>query len=163
MKKILILLIAIASLLFIVKPVVGLNEATTNPTISPTPYPTPVNETLIVSLINKERLSVGLDGLKFNYLLGRSAQLKADEMCKLNYFAHTNPNGDKSWDSVKKLGYDYYIAGENLARNHLTDFSVFNGFKNSPTHYALIIDGRYEDIGIGRCEEYLVVHFGKSK
>ena len=155
MKKILTILIAIVSLFLLVNSTTDLNKATN----TPTPYPTPINEP-IVSLINKERLRLGLDDLKLNYLLGRSAQLKADDLCDKDYWAHTNPDGVTHGDLIEGVGYDYAVAGENLARDFETDIDSFNGFVNSPDHYALIIMERFEDIGIGRCEEYLVVHFG---
>jgi len=165
MKKALILLYITAGLLFVIKTTIDLNKVTNPFTIpvasTPTPYPTPVNEEKsIVSLINEERLSVGLDGLKLNYLLRRSAQLKAEDLCELGYWAHTNPDGVTYGDLMGEVGYDYAIAGEDLARGFETDSGAFKGFVNSPTHYALIVGEYYEDIGIGRCREYLVVHFG---
>jgi hypothetical protein len=53
--------------------------------------------------------------LAFNAGLYRSASLHSEDMLSRNYFAHTCPAGRTPFDRMKAQGYEFRIAGENLA------------------------------------------------
>ena len=117
----------------------------------------------LVTIHNDYRTSNGLSVFTVDSKLNSSAQAKADDMCEKNYWEHMSPDGIMSWHLMTQAGYRYDRAGENLARNFLSDQTMFDAWLNSPTHLANII-GDYKNIGIGRnyCGgiNYIVVHFG---
>jgi hypothetical protein len=50
---------------------------------------------------------------------------------------------------MKQVGYEYIMAGENLAVNFLESEAVNTAWMNSPTHKANLLNKNYEQIGIG--------------
>lgn len=56
---------------------------------------------------------------------------------------------------VKKLIYigcsnvSYYTCGENIATGQKTPAAVVNDWKNSPGHYANMIDASFTKLGVG--------------
>ncbi len=108
-----------------------------------------ITEENIILLTNHTREEFNLTKLKFSSPLAQAAQAKANDMAEKGYFAHTSPDGRLPWDFMKAEGYEYIMAGENLAVNFLEAESVENAWMNSPTHKANIINKNYEEIGIG--------------
>jgi len=98
---------------------------------------------------NKERQLVGLPALHFNPALSQSATAKAQDMFANNYWAHNSPQGKTPWDFFKSAGYQYSIAGENLAKDFYDTDSMMKAWMNSPTHRVNIISSQYQEIGIG--------------
>lgn len=104
---------------------------------------------VIVTETNKERASDALPPLVRNATLDAAAKLKAEHMAKNEYFAHYSPDGVSPWYWFGQAGYNFVHAGENLAI-HFTDSSeVVEAWMNSPTHRANIMNGNYQEIGIG--------------
>jgi uncharacterized protein YkwD len=124
----------------------------------------------IVQLINQERLKNNLLPLKINLELSNSAKSKAEDMSKKKYFSHTSPTGKKWSDFIQSSGYDYAIAGENLARNYVTPESAVKAWLESPSHRDNILNSKLEETGIGIIDTtqnktrniYIVQHFGKK-
>lgn len=107
---------------------------------------TPMN---ILELTNQSRKAYNLSNLRMNPSLTIAAQKKAADMVKNQYFAHNSPAGKTPWDFIKGQGYNYIIAGENLAVNFYDSESLENAWMNSPGHKANILNRDFEDIGIG--------------
>jgi hypothetical protein len=104
---------------------------------------------VLTSLANEERAQNDAPPLKENPLLDKAAQLKAEDMASLGYFAHTSPEGKTPWYWFDQVGYRYAYAGENLAVNFFESEDVAEAWMNSPTHRANIIKKDYTEIGIG--------------
>lgn len=100
-------------------------------------------------LTNEERQTQNLPVLTTNPLLTKAAELKAEDMATLGYFAHTSPEGKTPWYWIDQVGYDYQYAGENLAINFSDSEDVTNAWMASPTHRENIIKGKYTEIGTG--------------
>ncbi len=102
----------------------------------------------IVTLTNTLRQSLGLQTLKNNEVLQAAAFAKAEDMVVNQYFAHVSPDkkGLRHWLSAQ--GYNYQVAGENLAIGYSAPSEVLAAWKNSPTHYANLIDPDYNEIGV---------------
>lgn len=103
----------------------------------------------IINLTNKSRQQLNRSELKVNSDLMNAAQLKAEDMAKLHYFAHSAPDGTLAWDYLKKVGYYYEVAGENLAITNEDAEAVIAGWLNSPTHRDNLLSKNYNDFGIG--------------
>lgn len=104
-----------------------------------------------------------------NPLLTKAAQMKADDMAKLEYFSHIAPNGDKPWVWFNKVGYKYSYAGENLAVDFTESEDVAEGWINSAKHKANLLNTNFTEIGVGVAKGmyeghktiYVVQFFGK--
>ena len=114
----------------------------------------------MVMLINKERLKVNSPMLDNSPLLYESAHLKSQHMCSNNYFSHMAPDGTTPWEFFRVVGYNYRYAGENLSHNISRDKRIVEEFVLSETHREIMLDRKFREVGIGRCGEYVTVHFG---
>lgn len=103
----------------------------------------------LIQLVNAERAANGLKPLKENGKLDRGAQWKAEDMDAKQYWAHYSPSGEGVGAWLRKTGYEYHNAGENLAMGFSTNEGVIAGWMNSPTHKANILDPNYTETGIG--------------
>ena len=141
----------------VVSPTVNAAEKTINkPIVTNT---IPVSENMVV-LVNIERSKEGLRLLKINNKLNASALAKCKDMVTNNYWAHISPNGTEPWKFILDAGYRFYYAGENLIRFYPNDQEAMKGFMGSPTHRRNVLNPNYKDIGIGRCVNMIVQHFG---
>ncbi|MBT4849900.1 CAP domain-containing protein [Candidatus Parcubacteria bacterium] len=103
----------------------------------------------IVQLTNNIRTNLGLNTLETDNTLQAAALDKAQDMLVNEYFAHVGPDNKslKSW--LAGRGYDYKIAGENLAIGFSSAEDVVDAWVGSPVHYANMIDTDYDQIGVG--------------
>lgn len=110
-------------------------------------YATDINVQQLLTDTNAERSSAGLSQLKLNTALSQAAAAKAQDMFTNNYWSHNSPQGKTPWVFIQGSGYQYTMAGENLAKNFSTSQGVVNAWMASPTHRANIMKSGYEDIG----------------
>ncbi|MBU0596815.1 CAP domain-containing protein [Patescibacteria group bacterium] len=125
----------------------------------------------IIELTNELRSTKGLSTLDENSLLNLSALLKADDMADKQYFSHANPDGKRLAYFLDTAGYNYSIAGENLAMGYSDVNELFQAWLDSPTHYNNLIDEDYLETGLAIIPglynniptTYAAHHFGKPK
>lgn len=115
----------------------------------------------MISLINTERSKNGRSKLVENSKLNTSAKNKACDIYNRGYWSHDTPEGKKFWTFIVTAGYNYYYSGENLCRIG-NDQECMTAFMASPTHRANILDGGFKEVGIGKCGNITVQHFGTS-
>lgn len=106
----------------------------------------------IIELTNRARVANGLATLSENPKLSQAARSKAQDMLKNDYFAHTSPSGKDPWYWMKKEGYEYKAAGENLAINFTNAKEQQSAWMDSKTHRANILNGQYQEIGVAVVE-----------
>jgi uncharacterized protein YkwD len=111
-------------------------------------YASSINASQVIELTNAERAKAGLSGLSHNSLLTQAALAKASNMFQLDYWAHVAPDGTTPWVFIRNAGYNYAVAGENLARDFGDTPSMMQGWMNSPTHKENIINSKYSEIGV---------------
>lgn len=104
------------------------------------------SEQLLV-LTNKDREKQNLPALALNGTLSEAARLKAEDMFARNYWAHNAPDGTTPWVFIKKAGYNYTYAGENLARGYTTSSEIVNAWMASPSHRDNMLSPNYVDVG----------------
>lgn len=102
----------------------------------------------IISAVNQKRQENGVSSLVENPQLQVAAKNKSIDMIINNYFEHY-AQGRTPWMFIKSQGYDYQIAGENLAMGFETSEGVVNAWMNSPVHRANILNSEFEEIGVG--------------
>ncbi|ETT82672.1 CAP domain-containing protein [Viridibacillus sp. FSL R5-0477] len=103
----------------------------------------------VVNLMNVERKKVGVEPLKIDKRLEKTATLKSEDMRDLQYFSHTSPTYGSPFDMMRKYGISYYYAGENIAAGKSTPEAVMNSWMNSPGHKANMLNSRFTHIGVG--------------
>lgn len=101
----------------------------------------------LLDYTNGERDKAGLSPLTYNETLSQAAKKKADDMFTKDYWAHFGPNGEKPWDFITDSGYEYTIAGENLAKNFSDSKQVVDAWMASTSHKENILKAGYRDIG----------------
>src|SRR3990172_5760313 len=103
----------------------------------------------VIDLTNKKRGENNLKFLRYNILLSRAAQMKADDMAQRGYFSHSDPDGLLPWAWLDKAGYRYSYAGENLGLNFVESAGLLNAWMNSSFHKLNLLNTNYTEIGIG--------------
>lgn len=113
-----------------------------------TAYLSTITTSRIVQLTNVERKKVGAKELTVNSKLAQAAQQKGQDMLANQYFAHISPSGVTPWFWMKKVGYSYSVAGENLAIDFVDAENVVTAWLNSPTHKANMLSKEYTETGV---------------
>jgi hypothetical protein len=98
---------------------------------------------------NAQRVDDHETALTLDAQLTAAAQAKADDMVAHNYWSHDSPNGQTPWSFITANGYDYAVAGENLAYGFNNATDTIAGWMNSPEHRANILDTAYQNVGFG--------------
>ncbi|HYF05901.1 MAG TPA: CAP domain-containing protein [Patescibacteria group bacterium] len=112
-------------------------------------YSSAITKENVFRLTNESREINGVKPLKYNNLLDTAAQNKAEDMLARQYFSHNSPTNETPWVFIQSAGYDYIVAGENLAVDFVQAETMEDAWMNSPGHRANILNKNYEDIGIG--------------
>lgn len=111
-----------------------------------------VSSSVLIDLTNESRLANNHPPLVRNSLLDRAAELKAEDMVKEGYFAHTSPKGVTPWHWFREVGYLFAYAGENLAVNFTDARAVRDAWLASPKHKDNLLDVRFREIGMAATE-----------
>jgi uncharacterized protein YkwD len=105
--------------------------------------------TALTELVNEERQANNLDTLTPDQTLNRAAQQKAQHMADNGYFAHFSPDGTSPWHWMRKAGYDYVYAGENLAVDFADSADVVRAWMDSRLHRENILEPKFTEVGFG--------------
>lgn len=116
----------------------------------------------ILARVNQERAKNGVKAVTLDVRLDATAQFKADDMAKNNYFSHTNLQGQDVNDW--KVNYNFVpMIAENIAYSTEGVMADLENLIKSPGHYANMIDPRFEIMGVGIAvgdgKTYMVQHF----
>ena len=106
------------------------------------------NISYILEKINQKRIENGLPALTLDSLLTATAQTKAEDMSRNNYFSHNSPTYGTPFEMMQNAGITYISAGENIAGNSDIDDAI-NSFLSSEEHSKNILSNSYNYIGIG--------------
>lgn len=119
------------------------------PPVTPPPPLSPLDQIRndLIDIINKYRASRSLPQVHSDNLLTIAAQKHTDWMASAGKLSHTGNNAGPA-DRVSNAGYSWSAVGENIAMGYQTVEGVFNGWKNSPGHNAIML-GNYIEVGIG--------------
>lgn len=101
-----------------------------------------------VALTNQYRTAAQCQPLKISAQLTSAASAHSQDMASHNFFSHTGSDGSLPWDRIRRTGYSYSSAGENIAAGYYTAESVVQGWYNSPGHRANMLNCNYTEIGI---------------
>lgn len=96
---------------------------------------------------NTERKKESMPALSLNEKLSEAAYLKARDMFENDYWAHTSPSGINPWKWFADAGYQYDVAGENLAKNYSSASATVDAWMASPAHRENILREDYKEVG----------------
>lgn len=113
---------------------------------------TDYEERFCITMINGERVEAGLGPLETDANLCASAGLKAKDMARTPYFAHTSPTGVTPWQLMDTCGVPKGWRGENIGAYSALASVMFQQWSTSPGHNANQLGEHYTKIGIGRAE-----------
>lgn len=100
----------------------------------------------IVILVNEAREAEGLKPVYMVPYLCDVANVRVRE-CIFN-FSHTRPGGESFVTALDDSLVPYSKAAENIAAGSDTAEATFNQWKNSPSHWASIMNPEYTHIGV---------------
>ena len=100
------------------------------------------------NLVNSDRARYALPALTLDPALCRIARIKSQDMRDNQYFAHTSPTYGDVRSMLRRFGYAYTAAGENIA-HHATVEKAQAAFLSSPGHRRNIMSGTYTKVGMG--------------
>jgi uncharacterized YkwD family protein len=100
-------------------------------------------------LTNKERENVNKEPLALNADLSHVAAKKSLDLYENNYFDHTSPKYGTPFNMLEAFGFNYHLAGENIAAGQPTGSAVVQAWMDSPGHRENMLKSDFEEIGIG--------------
>lgn len=119
--------------------------------------------------VNRLRTAAGIAPLRMCYRLTRSAQGYAASMGNRDHYGHVGLDGSNVWQRVVASGYRAAIAAENIGAGQRTVAEVMGDWRESPSHYAALVDPTYTHIGFGflaafnaKYPTYWVQHLGRG-
>lgn len=110
-------------------------------------YATDITVDKLFQLTNEERAKNNVPPLSYNDKLAAAAYNKAQNMFKEGYWAHFAPDGTTPWSFILGSGYQYSVAGENLAKGFYFSDAVVQAWMNSPSHRENMLRDAYKDVG----------------
>lgn len=124
----------------------------------------------IISVTNAARQTAGVPPVHPASELMRAAEAKAKAMVAANSWSHDTPS-ETPWQFIAGAGYQYTIAGENLARNYDSAAEVVTAWLASPSHKDNLLNPQYTDTGVavevgdfpGKPNSVLVVQYFATK
>ncbi|MFY9779853.1 MAG: CAP domain-containing protein [Candidatus Baltobacteraceae bacterium] len=122
----------------------------------------PSDAEAMLAELNAARARLGLPLLAPDPRLDWLAQEHAADMIVRHYFAHETPEGASPFERMRRAGYSYAWAGENLAIDTDAD-SACRDLLASEGHRANILNPHFRRVGIaaipGDDGEYFVQDF----
>ncbi|WP_435009625.1 CAP domain-containing protein [Tundrisphaera lichenicola] len=103
----------------------------------------------VIQAHNEERGRRGLGPLSRDDDLEAAAMVHARDMASRRKMAHKGSDGSSPFDRMKRQGYDFGAAAENVAYGFDDVESVMAGWMRSPGHKRNIL-GKFSEIGVGR-------------
>jgi len=99
--------------------------------------------------INQERGRAGLPGLRPAQILDRVAQRHACDNAAHNRMSHTGSDGSFFGERIRRAGYSYRRANENVALGYRDARSVVTAWMRSPGHRQNVLDRGTQELGLG--------------
>jgi LysM repeat protein len=108
----------------------------------------------IVNSVNAERAARGLPAVSWDGALAAAAQDQSSDMAAGQYVGHTGMDGSSFFDRAARYGYVMTAGAENVVvRPDQSSYEAFQQWMNSAPHMENIVNGVYQDIGLGVAEE----------
>lgn len=110
-------------------------------------------ERAIVRAINRQRADHDVPKVRATRPLSRAADYHSWEMLDADYFAHESRDGGPFDERVRRFA-DHRALGETLAMvgrcGNGSPRRIVRMWMNSPGHRAILLDGTYRRVGVGK-------------
>lgn len=103
----------------------------------------------LLALINSKRAELELPALITTTVLMEVAEAHSRDMANRDYLGHADPEGLSAGSRLDKGGYRFIWWGEVIAGGSASPVIAIEGWLNSPEHKAILLDGKYQEIGLG--------------
>ena len=110
--------------------------------------PTPLNINTALQDFNRYRAQHDLPPVRLNKQLITASQIHASDLAAHGITSHTGTDGSHHGDRVKRQGYEFSIAAENVASGQKSWEKVFNAWIKSPGHNENLLLEDVTDFGI---------------
>ncbi|MCM1357996.1 MAG: CAP domain-containing protein [Prevotella sp.] len=101
----------------------------------------------VIYLVNEARAEAGLEPIYAVPYLSELADVRAEECVET--FGHTRTNGDAFYEIIDYEEAPWMSAAENIASGMSTPEATFEQWRNSPSHWAAIMNPNYTHMGVG--------------
>lgn len=115
----------------------------------------------IVDETNKLRATYDLPPLLLDTRVELVAVQKARQLAQTGEFTHDIPGRASTWEELRRAGYSYKYAGENLAVHYRDASDVVRAWYRSPVHRANLLNPNFTHIGIGVAPGHWFGHDGE--
>lgn len=102
----------------------------------------------VLSAVNAARAKAGCQPLRLNPKLMAAAKAHARAMAEQNFFGHAGKDGSRFSSRIKRQGYSYRAAAENIAAGQKTAGQVVASWLKSAGHRRNILNCAMRDTGI---------------
>jgi hypothetical protein len=103
----------------------------------------------IVLYINEQRMKSGVPPLRENEVLTRAAKMRVDVILRHQNFSHQDPYEHIQLDTVLPMvQYPFRYASENIGMGDSSARAFVNGFMNSPSHKANLLNPELQETGV---------------
>jgi uncharacterized protein YkwD len=102
----------------------------------------------VLSAVNAVRAKAGCAPLRANPKLMAAARSHARAMAEQNFFGHAGKDGSRFSSRIKRQGYDYRTAAENIAAGQKSATEVVRSWLNSAGHRRNMLNCAMRDTGI---------------
>jgi uncharacterized protein YkwD len=103
-------------------------------------------------VLNQQRAQARLAPLASDRRLARAARRYSQAMVRERFFDHVSPQGSTLDQRVRAARYSERTVGETIgwgAGDLAGPAAIVQGWMSSPPHRAIIMDGRFRDVGLG--------------
>ncbi|GAA2873298.1 CAP domain-containing protein [Streptomyces mexicanus] len=102
----------------------------------------------VLQLTNAARAKAGCKPLRLSPALDRAARRHARDLTRHHRYSHTGSDGSGPGERIRRAGYRWHLAGENLYRGPHNAREAVRGWMRSPGHRANILNCAYGHTGI---------------
>jgi uncharacterized protein YkwD len=88
----------------------------------------------LADLVNRHRVSIGLEPLSWSSRAARVAMAHSQDMSRRKFFSHMNPDRKSPFDRLRDAGIEFRAAGENIASGQTTADEAFEDWIRSRGH-----------------------------
>ena len=102
----------------------------------------------LVEEMNRYRATEGLGPLFVDARLVAAAKERMHDMEESGVWQHTPPDGGSPFDAVRRRGFEFSLAGENLATGFETAEVLVESWMLSPGHRKNVMAPEFGSVGI---------------
>lgn len=103
--------------------------------------------------LNEYRAEYGLTPVTLETRLIEASRVHADDLAQAGIISHDGTDGSTHGERINRQGYNFSFAGENVATGQRSWASVFQAWKDSPSHNETLLHPDVTEFGIAMVEE----------